>query len=206
MRLLALLIYLLACARSDDGKVNADTPQAPDTATIMEVRLKEHEHLAREIRAALHAGHRVLAIALALIGASLAAAIRPEGRVVITLLPIALGLCATYALNNYTEMLLMGGYQRRLDEEINDMLKQSVLRWETVIAPVQHNSISSIFAQLLQFTVLVAAALAGYYTIPDALRQYEWVYFVALGIVGIAMLSAYIEMSTAARRAYNITG
>lgn len=165
--------------------------------------LREHERTGEAITSHYLAIARLAGLSLVAFGAG--AALGP-GDVVRILVPIGLALVALYLLDVLRQLMLLTGYRRYLEDEINAVAGERVLLWTSWIAPLLvHRSPSRhLLLALYGLSVLTASGVSVVASVTYEGAGAAWVqagglvFWMATWVAGLA---ATVENIGAAERA-----
>jgi len=136
------------------------TAVLPNQLTVL---LKEYERVYLEIIALQRKGELLTAGSLTFLTAGFAAAFRDSPLIeVIFLAPLLYWGVLLYFVQVTTVQMLLGGYKRYLEQEINRTIDDSVLQWERMVVPkVLHKHPSMVFAWIVPFGLTVVVSVAS---------------------------------------------
>jgi len=115
----------------------------------IELLIKECESTGQAIRTMLLTNEKVMALGFTIISTGLVYGIKEKVSEILLFLPLAVFAVLFYGIRITAEIMSLGGYKRYLEENINSILRENVLLWESFIAPKMHRS----FVLLLLYIV-----------------------------------------------------
>lgn len=103
---------------------------------LLAVLLREAEGTAAAIRSLFLFSERVIALGLSLLALGASVGVAQDAQEVLVALPFGVISLAGYGLVHLgTELLMLGGYRRYLEESINDLVGGDALTWESKVVP-----------------------------------------------------------------------
>ena len=111
----------------------------------IDLLVKQSENLGSSITSFMILSARVIGIGSGIVFAVLALALKVKIYDVILALPIAMFALFFYFINLHTSILEMGGYKKRIEEEINRMVGHPMYLWETGLVSRRHTNLANVF-------------------------------------------------------------
>lgn len=154
-------------------------------ANKLEVLLKEKESATQEIIFKLGTSEKMLSVGVAAIAAGLSYGIKEKINLVVMLMPILLFGLSLFWLDKYYGMLILGGYKKAIEDEINLCLGERVVFWEEMAHSNMHSSITNIsfFAFFCVFLVIVVGS--ALYYLWNSIEY--WLFMLSATLVWIAL-------------------
>ena len=125
----------------------------------IDLLVKQSENLGSEITSFMILSARVIGIGSGIVFAVLALALKEKIHDVILALPVAMFALFFYFINLHTSILEMGGYNKRIEEEINRMVGYPVCLWEIGLVSRRHTNLANVFLAVI-FNLILLLCLA----------------------------------------------
>lgn len=169
----------------------------------LDLLVKQSDGFGSAITSLMILSARVIGIGSSIVLAALAVAVREKAYEVVLILPVPMFGLYFYFVNLHTAVLEMGGYKKRLEEQINELVGQPLYLWETALVSQRHTNLANgflatIFGLILLLFIVVSLYVA--YSYP-----HRWVFYADVstnGIFLIGLLMSIRRMKTAFARTY----
>ncbi len=125
------------------GQTN-DKKRREESSKKLDVLLKEKESATQEIIFKLGTSEKMLSVGVAAIAAGLSYGIKEKISLVVLLMPILLFGLSLFWLDKYYGMLILGGYKKSIEDEINLCIGERVVFWEEMAHTNMHSSITNV--------------------------------------------------------------
>lgn len=165
--------------------------------------VKECETLGATITNLMLLSARVIGIGSGIVFAVLALVFKEKAYDVVLLLPVAMFALFFYFINLHTSILEMGGYKKRIEEEINRIMGQPLYIWESGLVGRRHTNLANVFLFIIFTLILLVCITASLYV--SSKQHPSWVLYcniIVLSIFSLGILISVKRMRGAHRRTY----
>lgn len=166
-------------------------------------RIQEANNLGERLRDNMKTIDNANNIGLAVITAGVSFGVTQNEPVVLILMPIVLIVVVVHCVQTFTELLMMGGQRRCLEEVLREELGEFVLFSETVVAPLRVGALDLTMQQGLYGLLLLTLTAFGISQALDHLSGvWQAVYYAGI-VYGLVTLAVSLKrMATAYDDAY----
>jgi hypothetical protein len=170
----------------------------------LNARIQEANNLGERLRGNMKTIDEANNLGLAIVTAGVAFGVSQNRPLVIVLMPIVLLLVVVHCVQTFTELLMMGGQRRCLEELLHTHVGQYVMFSESVIAPLRGRAVDLAMKQGLYGLVLLALIGFGIWQAQENL-EWPWLvaYLCALGYGLVTLGVSLRKMTTAYADAYS---
>lgn len=158
-----------------------------DEAEYRKELLSHADLVSDRVRSTLLAAVSVLGFGISIAGAMVAAS---DSALALLIAPVLSIGAVTYATQLFTDTVMLGGYQRFLEDQISGT-GDPVILWETVVAPTRHGARGPFWSGLMYLmTVVLAFAIAQ----GRLWAEGDFVYaLVQIGLFGVGLVAFYFS-------------
>lgn len=161
--------------------------------------LKQYENVRGQISDRLGSLERSLALGIAALAAVTAFVNADVDHVTLLLLPMSITAAYLYGCQQLLEVVLLGGYAKFLERQLNAAASHPVWLWETGLVHGIHRSRNGYVLGALYLGVVAAS----FYVWVDASRsEPSWLVITAGLVILVLVANAQIEIRHAAKRSY----
>jgi hypothetical protein len=171
--------------------------------------IKDYEITCAQIRDMVSYSDRMFGVGVTLVAAGFSYGVKEklaEVIIAVSFLNIAL---LVFASSLYTGIFALGGYRRRIEEELNGILGgDSVLRWESVVPAAVHRSLPMRGFVALLLCLLVAVNYYGWRSATSLLSSHPNLLLliqIAYVASGALLIACYASTAATYQRAYDLS-
>ena len=159
----------------------------------IDIMMREYENLSQFIRTLMQSTYVLIVISLTILFTGFGVAIT-ENNILVFLIPFGIFASFFYGMYIYTTILSLGGYKKHLEEQINSLFPNRVLKWEYIARKHVHFSKSAIMIIILGFSFLVLSICKAVTLLPDIFLS-KVLYVSALTICTVYLLLSLRHLS-----------
>ena len=169
----------------------------------LDLLVKQSDGFGSAITSLMLLSERVIGVGSSIVLAALAVAVKEKAYEVVLILPVPMFALYFYFVNLHTAVLEMGGYKKRLEEQINELVGRPLYLWETALVSQRHANLANIFLAIIFGLILllfIAASLYVAYSYP-----LRWVFYTQVSTNTIFLIGLVVSikrMTTAFARTY----
>lgn len=115
-----------------------------ENKTKIDILLNEHNNISTAIRARTSSNEKIMGFGLTVIAVTFSIGLKENIVEIFMFVPMTILWLLSYIIYQYTEVLILGGYSKHLEEKINKIMNDDCLKFDSYIAgKLLHNKFAN---------------------------------------------------------------